>query len=145
MAKFQLNMQNPIIFALFIASIAVALLSFTAVANVFFAHIPLVLTAIIYLLLIILLGLIYNQKYNEKLTRDFIIKTALYSSLFILLLIPVLIILTWLILMFKITSGEILFVLIGAIAIVIYSSVVSFIAVYSNLNFSNIIFSGRSL
>jgi len=86
---------------------------------------------LVHLLLIILIGLIYRQKYVMRLSKELILKTSIYSSLFVLSLFSLIGIFLAIIKQF--TVGGI-FILIGLIV-----TFANFIFVSVNLNISNLI------
>jgi len=130
--KLELGIRNPVIFAIFIPSILFILITIATILNVSFSvKLPFVLPSVIYLISIIALGLIYKQKYNEKLSRDLILKIALYSSIIVMISFLMFSIFCFL---FKNNSVVIFFALIAIIAFFTNLAVV-----YFNLNFSNFI------
>ena len=80
----KLSMQNPLVFAFILTSISFFLMLFFAIIHIFFIiKIASILPIIIYFALVICLGLIYKNKYNERLSKDLIFKAAFFNSAFI--------------------------------------------------------------
>lgn len=128
----KLSMQNPFIFAFLTASILLISILLSAILRTLFTiNISAVLPPIIHFISIIALGLIYKQIYNEKLSKDLIFKTALYSSVVVLIFISIIGVLLFTIKQFAVGG---IFLLIGLLG-----SLVNFVFVSLNLNISNFI------
>lgn len=129
-SKTNFDLNNPIFFGFIIAGVFISLLLTAAILKTFLdIDISYIISSIIHLSSIIILGIIYNQIYNEKLSKDLISKTALYSSLFILIFFVIIGLTLFTIKQFIV--GRFIF-LIGA-----GISLINFVITYFNLNLSN--------
>lgn len=126
-------LKSPVKFGFIITCIGTILLFIpVTLQSVCSINLPSIFFSLIYLVSIILLGWSYRQKYNENLSKNLILKTALYSSIFI---IPLFLTLSILLIIYNHTPVAIFFILLGLVVFF-----VNFGVVYFNLNFSNVIF-----
>lgn len=89
--RLKLNMQNPFYLAFFVTGVFVGLLLLTVVLKEFLTiNVPSIFPPIISFIVVMGLGLIYRHKYNQKLPKDLIFKTTLYSSIYTTMLFLVL-------------------------------------------------------